>query len=131
LWSDLPNSQEEVFKFEEQVMKNVILCLFFPNTTILITSGFWPRVRARALRAPVFLGSLTRQKGRCAPPPPVHSSFAASHSSKIKTTYFLKQNASLQASGPNPGRQGRISFRWAKLHPTELHCTLLSYAATS
>ncbi len=24
------------------------------------TSGFWPRVRARALRAPVFLGSLTR-----------------------------------------------------------------------
>ncbi len=23
------------------------------------TSGFWPRVRARALRAPVFLGSLT------------------------------------------------------------------------
>jgi hypothetical protein len=26
---------------------------------ILYTSGFWPRVRARALRAPVFLGSLT------------------------------------------------------------------------
>jgi hypothetical protein len=25
----------------------------------LYTSGFWPRVRARALRAPVFLGSLT------------------------------------------------------------------------
>jgi hypothetical protein len=23
-----------------------------------MTSGFWPRVRARALRAPVFLGSL-------------------------------------------------------------------------
>ncbi len=34
------------------------------------TSGFWPRVRARALRAPVFLGSLPRQTGRCAPPPP-------------------------------------------------------------
>jgi hypothetical protein len=33
------------------------------------TSGFWPRVRARALRAPVFLGSLKRQNGRCAPPP--------------------------------------------------------------
>jgi hypothetical protein len=32
------------------------------------TSGFWSRVRARALRAPVFLGSLTRRKGRCAPP---------------------------------------------------------------
>ncbi len=34
-----------------------------------ITSGFWPRVRARALRAPVFLGSLIRQMGRCGPPP--------------------------------------------------------------
>ncbi len=33
------------------------------------TSLFLPRVRARALRAPVFLGSLTRQKGRYAPPP--------------------------------------------------------------
>ncbi len=34
------------------------------------TSGFWPRVRARALRAPVFLSSLPPQTGRCAPPPP-------------------------------------------------------------
>ncbi len=32
--------------------------------------GFWPRVRARAQRAPVFLGSLPRQSGRCAPPCP-------------------------------------------------------------
>ena len=44
-------------------------------------SGFWPRVRARALRAPVLLGSLPRKTGRCAPtPPPAHRSFAASHS---------------------------------------------------
>jgi len=47
------------------------------------TSVFWPRVRARALRAHVFLGSITRQKGRCAPTAPVHRSFAASYSSKI------------------------------------------------
>ena len=40
-----------------------------------MTSGFWPRVRARALRAPVFLGSLPRQTGRCAPPPPRPSQF--------------------------------------------------------
>ncbi len=46
-------------------------------TLILFTSGFWPRVRARALRAPVFLGSLTRKKGHCAPPPHAHRSFAA------------------------------------------------------
>ncbi len=32
-------------------------------------------MRARALRAPVFLGSLPRQTGRCAPP--THHSFAA------------------------------------------------------
>jgi hypothetical protein len=33
------------------------------------TSGFWPRMRVRALRAHVFLGSITCQTGRCAPPP--------------------------------------------------------------
>jgi hypothetical protein len=38
-----------------------------------ITSGFWPRVRARALRAPVFLGSLKPQMGAARPP----RSFAA------------------------------------------------------
>jgi hypothetical protein len=32
---------------------------------------------------------------------------------------------------PNSGRQGRISFHWPKLHPTALHCILLSYAAPS
>jgi hypothetical protein len=31
------------------------------------TIGFWPRVRARALRAPVFLDSITHKTGRCAP----------------------------------------------------------------
>jgi hypothetical protein len=31
---------------------------------------FWPRVRARALRAPVFLPSFTGKMGRCATPPP-------------------------------------------------------------
>ncbi len=78
---------------------------------------------------PSFWAHLFAKRG--AARPPVHRSFAASHSSKIRTTYFLKQNASLQASGPTSGRQGRIFFHWAKLHPTELHWTLLSYAATS
>jgi hypothetical protein len=27
------------------------------------------------------------------------------------------------------GRKGRMFFHWAKLHPSELHCILLSYAA--
>jgi hypothetical protein len=43
-----------------------------------ITSGFWPRVRAHALRAPVFLGLITCQTGRCATPPPQRS-LAASY----------------------------------------------------
>jgi hypothetical protein len=34
----------------------------------MINSGFWPRLRARALHAPVFLSSLTCKAGRCAPP---------------------------------------------------------------
>ncbi len=33
--------------------------------------------RACALRAPVFLGTLSRPTGRCAPPPPAYRSFAA------------------------------------------------------
>ncbi len=77
-----------------------------------------------------FLGSLTRQMGRCAPPPPVHRRFAASYSfPKNKNNLIPETKCFL--SGPNSGRQGRISFHWSKLHPTELHCTLLSYAATS
>ncbi len=43
---------------------SLIIGLYF------FTSGFWPRVRARALRAPVYLSSLPRQPGRCAPPRP-------------------------------------------------------------
>ncbi len=46
-----------------------------PNRYYQLTSGFWPRVRARALRAPVFLSSLPPPKGRCAPPRPVHRSY--------------------------------------------------------
>ncbi len=39
-----------------------------------VTSGFWPRVRARALRAPVFLSSFPK-RGAARPP---HPSIAAS-----------------------------------------------------
>ncbi len=63
-------------------------------------------------------------KRACAPP---HRSSAAPP--KIKNTVFPETKCF--PSGPNSGRQGRISFHWAKLHPTELHCTLLSYDAPS
>jgi hypothetical protein len=45
---------------------------------LYITSGFWPRLHARALRALVLLGTLTRQTGRCECPS-AHRSFAASY----------------------------------------------------
>ncbi len=63
-------------------MENTI-SFFFPfkraltyKRTIFPTSGFWPRVRARALCAPVFLGLLTRKTGALRAT--VHRSFAAS-----------------------------------------------------
>ena len=58
-------------------------------------------MRARALRAPVFLGSLPRQTGRCAPPLPAHRSFAVS--------YFTPKNI-LNLSNLGRPRQGPFSF---------------------
>jgi hypothetical protein len=90
-----------------------------PAELTLCTSGFWPRVRARALRAPVFLGSLTAKRG--AARPPRTSQLPASYSStKNKITYFQRKNASLQAQ------------TWAARGvylSTRLSCILLSYIA--
>ena len=69
---------------------------------LLLTSGFWPRVRARALRAPVFFNSLPSQTGRCAPLA-AHRSFAASYSA-LKNIYNL--------SNLGRPRQGLFSFHW-------------------
>jgi hypothetical protein len=65
--------------------------------------SFWAHKHAkRALRAPA------------------HRSFAAPP--KYKTISRKKCFPSFH----NFGCQGRLSFHWAKLHPTELHCALLS-----
>ncbi len=53
----------------------------------MIDSGFWPRVRARALRAPVFLRLMLPQTGRCAPPP-AHR-IAVSYFSSLLFNFFL------------------------------------------
>ncbi len=58
-------------------------------------SGFWLRVRARALRVPIFFGSLIHRKGRYAPLPSLIASLLLLHLRKIN--YFQKQNASLHA----------------------------------
>ncbi len=93
--------------------------IIFQIAKTYTTSGFWPRVRA-----PVFLGSLLRPTGRCAPP--AHRSYAAPL--KIKINYFQKKNVFLQA---RTRPLGAYIFQWAKLHSSELHCTFLFYAAPS
>jgi hypothetical protein len=72
----------------------------------ILTSGFWPRVRARALRAPVFLSSLPRKQG-AARPPPAQRSFAASHS----TPKII-----LKLSNLGRPRQRLFSFHWSLDH---------------
>ncbi len=91
-----------------------------------MTSGFWPRVRARALRAPVFLGSLPRQSGRCAPSHPSQLRYSPKN---IKINYFQKQNVFLQ--GQTRAARSGIFFHWVNLHPAELRCTSLSLPAPS
>ncbi len=92
-------------------------CIVSSTTgSLFVTSGFWPRVRARALHAPVFWGLLPRKTGRCAPPPHVHRSFAASYS--IPKNRYKKK---ISNSGrPRDGlfRNKMLSFR-LELRPPE------------
>ncbi len=74
---------------------------------------------------PSFWALCHAQRG--AARPLAHGSFAAPP--KIK-----KLNTSRNKMSFRPklaGRQGHIFFHWAKLHPTELRCFLLSYNARS
>ncbi len=72
----------------------------FVQLYIDLLVGFWPRVRACALRAPVFLGSLPRPTG--AARPPAHRSFAAPPKTKNKLFPVTK----CFPSGPNSGCKG-------------------------
>jgi hypothetical protein len=74
---------------------------------------------------PSFWAHLPAKRGAACPP------IAASLlPQKLKINKLFPETKCFP-SGPNSDRQGRISFHWAKLHPTELHCTLLTYAASS
>ncbi len=79
---------------------------------IFLTSGFWPRVRARALRAPVFFGSFNMPNGALRAPPPMAAS-------------LLLINPTKRSLRPELAPRGAYIFHWAKLH-----CTLLSYIAS-
>jgi hypothetical protein len=53
--------------------------LFSISVLLFLTSWLWPRVWARALREPLFLGSLKYKTGRCAyPTPPISVSLILS-----------------------------------------------------
>jgi hypothetical protein len=57
---DFMESMPGVFKLKNSASEFHGVCVSFANLAfkkIYSTSGFWPRVRTRALRAPVFLGS--------------------------------------------------------------------------
>ncbi len=109
-------------------------------------------MRARALPAPVFLGSLPRQTGRCAPS--AHRSFAALYLLTKIYIFTIYTNKILQVRAraarveylstgpprllnitfpaPRPSCRTLLSYAvpyWASLHSKELCCTLLSYAA--
>jgi hypothetical protein len=109
--------------------------------SLCYTSGFWPRVRARALRAPVFLDTLSRQLGATRPPP-IAASLLHIHRPKNINLLFPDTKASFR---PELGPPGSIIFpldhRVEALkfnircpsphlsHTSKLRCTLLSYTA--
>ncbi len=106
----------------------------------IITSGFWPRVRARALRAPVVLGAL-QCPGALRAPRPLQLRCFMFIGQKIY--YFQKLKHPSGPSSTEPPRLRNITFPaprptcrtllsyaasyCASLHPKELCCTLLSY----
>ncbi len=73
-----------------------------PLVNSKFTSGFWPRVRARALRAPVFLSSLPPPNGALRAPLPACRNFAASYLTPKNTENLCP---------PSRPSQLRYSFR--------------------
>ncbi len=96
----------------------------FRTTVIVKLVGFGRTCAPVRCAHPSFWAHCHTQRG--AARPSLHRSFAAPP--KIKKLF---PKTKCLPSGPNSGRQGHIFFHWAKLHPTELRCTLLSFAAPS
>ena len=100
----------------------------------VFTSGFWPRVRARALRAPVFLSSLPPQTGRCAPPPCPSQArrFAAFHSTskiyKIYPTWAAHVKGFFHSTGSHADCRGYEIWGPLSLpHPSQLRWSFRQY----
>ncbi len=58
----------------------------------LNTSGFWPRVRARVLRAPVFFRLINMQNGALRAPPPIAASLLLIYTPKLSLRPELGQS---------------------------------------
>ncbi len=95
--------------------------LDYPSIYLLVGFG---RACAPVRCAHPSFWAYSHPKRGAAHPPPIAASLLAQ---KYKNKVF--PDTKCLPSGPNSGRQGHIFFQWAKLHPTELRCTLLSYAA--
>ncbi len=95
-----------------------------------ITSGLWPRVRARALCAPVFFCSLPCPTGRCAAP--AYRSFSASYLSPKACPQARPRSARgvYLSIGLTCTLRNQIASYWATLNLPELRCPLMSYTAS-
>ena len=81
------------------------------------TSGFWPRVRARALRAPVFFRLINIKNGALRAPPPIAASLLLIYTPKLSLR-------------PELGQSGVRNTHPCVYLSTGLSCTLLSYIAS-
>jgi hypothetical protein len=130
----LPGKPVEALSARRRILKDT--SLFYPYINLKYTSGFWPRVRARALRAPVFLGSLLRSRGRSAPPRPSQLRCSPKSKKIFQKQYasFLAQTRAARGVYLSTGLRSctllsYIAPSWATLQPSELRRILLSYAA--
>ncbi len=85
---------------------------FCAYVLLFFTNGFLPRVRARALHAPVILGSVTSKTGRCAPPPPpIAASLLLSSSLLRKLKHYTRMRYNVYwISDPNRFLLGISSY---------------------
>ncbi len=103
----------------------------------LTTCGFWPRVRARALRAPVFFRLINMQNGALRAPPPIAASLLLIYTPKLSLRPELGQSGVVYLSiGLSCTFLSYIASYWATLvhpksyaAPSELSWILLSYVA--
>ncbi len=115
------NRYSELQRNSTAVVKRFLTLQCFNRCFIklYITSGFWPRVRARALRAPVFLGS---------PPSPIALSVYYEELSSFH--HFAKRTKKFSFHGPTEAlkRVQYITVLWCStVHNTHFTTEAMRY----